>query len=89
MSRNTQEIAPGIKIHYGSDHAIGRFLDITCSAYAQSDLDEQGEGYVVEYCDMFKFSQNQIGIAFEDLGNKTKIIELVNKFIVDKGLKKN
>lgn len=80
MSREIININKNISIAYGNDHAIGKFLDIRDKRYAQSNKDEQGEGYLVEWCEMFKFAPNLIGITIDEFDNKERIIELCNKF---------
>jgi len=81
MSRKIYEVNENINIAYGSDQVLGQFIDIMDKRYAASDKDEQGEGYLVEWCENFQFSQNQIGITIEDLKEGTTVIELCDKFV--------
>ena len=81
MSRKTHNLNKNITIAYGSDHAIGQFIDVMDKRYANSDKDEQGEGYLVEWCTLFGFSQNQIGITVEGLQDEVTVIELCNIFV--------
>jgi len=81
MSRYTSELGKDIQLHSGSDQVLGGFFDITDKRYADSDKDEQGEGYVVEWSQAFKFSTNLIGINRNELGDPSRIKELCNKFI--------
>lgn len=87
MSRQTLH-QPGfpIQIHAGSDAALGRFIDFTDKRYAGTDYDKQGEGYIVEYSELFKFSTNLIGATFEDLSDINKIKELADKFLINIGI---
>ena len=81
MSRNIKKINETINIIHGSDHTLGYFLDITDSRYADSGLDEQGEGYVMEWSHVLGFTRNLIGADIEDIGSNERLIELTNKFI--------
>ena len=81
MSRKTLELQKDTDVHYGGDHAIGTFIDITDRRYANSGKDEQGEGYIVEWSEKFGFNTNLIGITAEELRNSSDTIRLVNKFI--------
>lgn len=51
----------------GNDHAIGKFIDITDRRYAGCPDDEQGEGYILEWSQLFGFTTNLIGATPEDL----------------------
>lgn len=86
MSRSSRNIGSGITIISGSDHALGEFLDIISSDYAGSSHDEQGEGFLVEWSSLFGFAQNQIGIKKSQFKKNGKIIELVKKFLSEKGI---
>ncbi len=81
MSRHTTRLNDTTQVHSGGDHALGRFIDITDSRYADSGKDEQGEGYLVEWSQLFGFSQNQIGIKVEELPDRERIFELVDAFV--------
>jgi hypothetical protein len=82
MSRHTHKISDHTSVVSGNDHAIGQFIDVTDSRYANSDLDEQGEGYLVEWSTLFGFTQNKIGITIEQLkASPEVVVEIVNKFI--------
>ena len=84
MSRKVHNINQNISVAYGNDHALGKFIDIMDRRYAVSGKDEQGEGYLVEWCEAFKFSQNQIDITVEGLTDEATVIELCDKFIKEK-----
>lgn len=84
MSRKTINLNENITVAFGNDHMLGQFIDIMDRRYAHSGKDEQGEGYLVEWCTAFEFSQNQIGITVEDLKDAPKVIELCNKFVNEK-----
>lgn len=70
-----------IQFHGGSDHAIGRFMDITDSRYAKSGKDEQGEGYVFEYSELFGITTNLIGATEDDLFDIDKLAQLTEIFV--------
>ena len=80
MSRNIKQLNDTINIIQGSDHAIGYFIDITDSRYTKSGKDSQGEGYIMEWCQNFGFTNNKIGADVEDLASEERIIELANNF---------
>jgi len=84
MSRKVFDLNENISIAYGSDHALGQFIDIMDKRYASSDKDEQGEGYLVEWCNLFGFSQNQIDITVEGLKDEATVIELCDEFVKEK-----
>jgi hypothetical protein len=84
MSRKIHNINENISVAYGADHALGQFIDIMDRRYAESGKDEQGEGYLVEWCGAFQFSQNHIDITLEGLKDEAKIIELCDKFVKEK-----
>ena len=44
MSRRSKRLTENITIHFGVDHSLGGFADITDKRYAASDDDKQGEG---------------------------------------------
>lgn len=79
--RNTIDLPDNssIHIHYGTDHAIGKFLDITDDRFAGIDADDQGEGYVFEWSEMFGITINLIGAEIEDIDNQGKLIELTKR----------
>lgn len=84
MSRRTHNVNENITVAYGNDHMLGQFIDIMDNRYASSGKDEQGEGYLVEWCSASEFSQNQIGITLEGLKDEATVIELCNKFVKEK-----
>ena len=69
MSRNIMRVTDEITIISGGDNALGRFLDITDSRYANSGKDEQGEGYVFEWS--------------ENLGITTNLLKINRKVFID------
>lgn len=75
MSRNAQRHGD-IHIIRGSDHAVGRFVQVADGRFAGSDKDEQGEGYVMDWDSLFGFSVNLIGATVDDLYNDTKLRKL-------------
>lgn len=82
MSRLTLTVNENITIYHGSDHAIGGFIDIIDKRFAESGFDNQGEGFVLEYSDMFGFSNNKINIEkLEELSQDELIISKCNEFI--------
>lgn len=74
------------RFNYGTDHAIGRFLDITDRRFAGTKDDQQGEGYLLEWSDLFGISTNLIGATVEDLKDQTKLIQLVESFLISKNI---
>lgn len=81
MSRDVIKINENISIATGTDHAIGRFIDVMDKRYANSGKDYQGEGYVMEYSTMFKFGTNLIGLTEEDIPlSNERIIEACDEF---------
>ena len=81
MSRKTTRLNETIQIHHGNDCAIGQFIDITDSRHATSGKDMQGEGYIVEWSEVFGFSQNKIGITKNQLASVDETIRLVNEYV--------
>jgi len=91
MSRNKKVLTANITIWYGNDHAIGKWLDITDDRFARSGKDEQGEGYVFEWSEMFPKGTNHINYQFpkgfmltndgEDSQQMAEIIQKCNEFI--------
>tara|TARA_R110000824_G_scaffold313040_1_gene499929 strand:+ start:466 stop:726 length:261 start_codon:yes stop_codon:yes gene_type:complete len=81
MSREITKINDTINVVSGVDFTIGYFIDITDSRYAESGRDEQGEGYILEWCQHFGFTNNLIKAGIDDLSSKERLIELANKFI--------
>lgn len=81
MSRNVRKVNDNITIVYGTDHAIGQFLDITDKRYAQSGFDEQGEGYVCEHSSMFPYDNSLIQLDFDEPITKEIIIKACDEFI--------
>jgi len=81
MSRTSKVITDNIVIHFGTDHAIGRFLDITDKRYAESGLDEQGEGYVFEHSDMFPSDNTKVIIDMDEPLTVPVIIQACDEFI--------
>lgn len=73
MSRNSKQLSNDITLHYGTDHALGYFVDVTHRQYAHSGDDQQGEGYVVEHSKMFGFSLNMPLLEESDLTSEEVI----------------
>ena len=80
MSREYTQLSPPVSVIGGSDHAIGCFIDVTDRRYADSGKDKQGEGYVMEWSELFGFTTNLIGLTKEDLSNREIIIEKADAF---------
>jgi hypothetical protein len=80
MSRFHEELSGDVTITTGDDHALGRFMQVSDQRYARSGEDEQGEGYVLNWDQVFGFSTNLIGATREQLGDNDKILELCNEF---------
>lgn len=79
-----RRINENIVVYYGSDHAIGAFIDICDKRWAEHPLDFQGEGFVLEHCTNFGFTNNLIGAVENDLRydkDGDRIIPLCNKYI--------
>jgi len=85
MSRKHKTINDTITVHFGDDHAIGKFYDIVDSRAEKLTAD--GEGYLVEYCELFGFMTNLIGITEEQLKDKATIISLCNNYICNNYIK--
>ena len=81
MSRNVRSITDTTTVAFGEDHALGGFYDIMDSRYADSGNDQQGEGYVVEWCEVFGFTTNLIGITTEGLKDPAVIEAHIVKFL--------
>lgn len=71
MARHHKKINDQLDSWYGNDHAIGQFVDITSKTYAGSKQDEQGEGYIFEYSDMFKIGTNLANLTLEEVIKET------------------
>lgn len=84
--RNTQDYGP-VHITTGTDHAIGIFVDITDDRFAGTKDDEQGEGYVFEYSELFGITKDLIKLAPEDIIDRNKVVELCNAFFLKQQLK--
>jgi|TARA_Y100000034_G_C6790291_1_gene353818 hypothetical protein len=80
MSREIKQLNDTINIVRGIDSVIGYFIDMTDSRYAESGRDKQGEGYIMEWCQTFGFTNNLIKADVEDLASEERIIELANNF---------
>jgi len=87
MSRNHVDFTPDIHVVYGVDHALGNYVDIYDTRYAGTEGDEQGEGFVLEWCEMFGLTTNLIN-APKDMfilpinlqNHKDELIRLCNEF---------
>ena len=88
MGRRIEEITENITIAYGNDHELGTFVDVMDRRYAESGFDEQGEGYIIEWCKAFQFSTNLVGITFEDLIDEDKLTKIVNNYYDKQGYNK-
>lgn len=86
MSRYINRITDTITIITGIDHALGPFVDITDTRYAANPKDEQGEGYLVEWCLKFGFTTNLIKIKQTELMSERRIKFLINMYLI--GIKK-
>lgn len=80
MSRNHKNLSQLAIVTRGSDHVLGRFVQVSDVRYALSGDDMQGEGYVLDWDEGFGFTTNLIGAKVEDLGDDNKLLELVNVF---------
>lgn len=82
VDKNGSLIENPIQFHFGSDHALGKFIDITDRRWAKSGKDEQGEGYVLEWSTLFGISTNLIGATLEDVeASVDRLAELTEEFI--------
>lgn len=81
MSRNTERLTSTITCYYGDDHAIGSFIDIVDSRYEDHPDDDTGEGFLMEWCQMFGFMTNKIGVSVDDLKDTNVLIQKVEAFI--------
>jgi len=83
MSRVPQKLTETITIVTGSDHVLGKFIQIKDTRYSNMPQDQQGEGYVLEHDQRFGMGINLANITLEELINKKKetIIEKINIFI--------
>lgn len=81
MGRKILKLNEYTTMVHGNDHTLGYFVDIVDNRYANSDLDEQGEGYLVEWSSEFNFSNNIIDLKFDDFKDPQKIIDKVNYFL--------
>jgi len=82
MSRNSKNITPSITIWYGEDHAIGKWFDVTDNHFAMSGKDEQGEGYVFEWSELFPKGTNHINYQMPDnfnFDNEDHVTDLIMK----------
>lgn len=77
MSRNESQISETTWVINGKDKSIGRFIDIR----DERVKDEQGEGYLVEWSDMFGFSVNLLDLSFKELTNFRTVIQKVNNYV--------
>jgi hypothetical protein len=74
-------------IIHGDDNTLGKFVDITDERYANSGLDEQGEGYLFEWSELFGTSTNLIGLDIKDIRNANLVESLVEAFLKSKNIK--
>lgn len=81
MSKRESSVNENTIFVNGSDDALGSFFDIIDKRYAASGKDEQGEGYVFEWSEAFNISTNLIQAQPEDIGDKEKLLGLVEMFI--------
>lgn len=79
MSRTVIDPSPDISIIRGKDHILGNFVQIQDRRYANSDKDEQGEGYVMDWDELWGFTINLIHAEIIDLHDDVKLLELANK----------
>ena len=89
MSRIVKPLTEHITIIYGKDHSIGNFVDITDSRFANSKDDEQGEGYIFEWSQLFGASTNLPNLKIDIRLSDDYIIKTVNKWIKEKGYENN
>lgn len=77
MSRRLDLNTETTNIIRGSDHAVGQFVQVVDSRYND---DPSGEGYLVDYDQLFGFSYNVINLPKSELYNNESILRYVNKF---------
>lgn len=66
----------------GNDHILGMFVDVCDSRIAGTVHDPQGEGYLVEWSELFGFSQNKIeleSIHISEADIRQKVEEYISK----------
>ena len=88
MSRFTTKPQETTTIVRGSDHAIGYFIDVLDHRFAGTEKDPQGEGYLVEWSELFDFSINLIGITKDQLKDDATINKKVNDFVAQLHIRK-
>lgn len=85
MGRSHVNLSTDVILTTGTDHAVGQFLQLSDQRYSQSSEDIQGEGYVLDWDQLFGFNINLIGAKLEDLKDSAKLLELCNDFAKDLG----
>ena len=85
MSRKTKALTSTISIHFGTDHALGLFLDISDTRSAK----DGGEGYVWEHSDMFPADNSKIVIDVDEEITEESIIKACDEYINKLKLKNN
>jgi hypothetical protein len=60
-------------IHFGSDDAIGAFFDITDDRYAGSPNDKQGEGYLLEFSQLFNVTTNLADLDMDKISELNRM----------------
>lgn len=88
MSRNMYTFRNGLThIFYGSDHTLGYFVDVVDDRYASCSVDEQGEGFIMEWSRLFGFTTNLIEAVKEDFNDlpfleiEENLLPKVNDFL--------
>lgn len=82
MSRFLRKINEHTTVITGHDHALGHFIDIIDKRYANTPLDEQGEGYVFEWSQFLGITTNLIKAEPEDVQDEYRLLELTELFIL-------
>jgi len=80
MARIYEPHGENITIVRGTDHVLGRFIQIQDNRYMRSGNDLQGEGYVFEWDEAFGITLNLIRANPSDVLDSKKLIALTNKF---------
>jgi hypothetical protein len=80
MSRIHTDLSGNVTKTIGEDHAVGRFVQLTDKRYAGTPEDIQGEGFVLDWDELFGFNVNLINAEVKDLSNNTKLLVLCDDF---------
>lgn len=85
MSRLSKKLNDNTTIIYGSDHAVGRFVQVVDKR--EIERNDESDGYILDWNELFGYSNNKINLPdkfFAGFVDTISIVESVERYFKNK-----